>query len=280
MGREIGNRVRNLAHSFQPGSQTLPKTTAQYTEDDRKMKEWIITATSITVWCRFYCFSVLSVCIFIIVGALAIPFAVQNRIKGVDPFQLTMFVWLVVGVILVAAKGRYVKEWPWHDFYHGRVVCDSIADLADVTGMDKQTILAKLLSNEMNTTLITKGPYNGMFKRKSESSSEGFSIDEPVKLSTMLASGFIILKVISNNGEHLICLDARKKTKVDWAHKKANSMSYLCCLDMPSNDGDEWSFQKENKPSTKGPKHVFYLREAAIGWHRLIGLYTADAVFG
>jgi hypothetical protein len=48
-----------------------------------------------------------------------------------------------------------------------------------------------------------------VFGRK-ENGTNGFSIDVPVQLSTMLASGFIVLKVVSVKGEHLICKDIRK----------------------------------------------------------------------
>ncbi|KAJ4375369.1 hypothetical protein N0V83_002455 [Neocucurbitaria cava] len=200
-----------------------------------------------------------------------------NKLPGVDPFQITTFTWLVAGVVLVSAKGRYVKEWPWHDFVHGRVVCESITDLADVTGVDKQMILMKLLHNERAITLVTRGPYNGMFDRKSEVPSEGFAIDEPVQLSTMLASGFIILKVISYHGEHLICLDARKRSFLDFANSEASmSMNYLSCLEMSSGEAEESMSRKPSKAS----KTVLYLSRNNIGWHQMAGLFVGDAVFG
>jgi hypothetical protein len=156
-------------------------------------------------------------------------------------------------------------------------VCESVSDLADVTGVDKQIILMKLLHNERSTALVTRGPYNGMFDRKSEGSSEGFAIDEPVQLSTMLASGFVILKVISYHGEHLICLDARKGNDLDYANSEASvSMKYLSCLEMSNGEAEEFVSRRPNRTS----KTVLHLSENSIGWHKMVGLFVGDAVFG
>lgn len=72
--------------------------------------------------------------------------------------------------------------------------------------------------------------------------SEGFAIDEPVQLSTMLASGFVILKVASHHGEHLICLDARKRSGVDYAKQGYIQLEVPVLLgDSGSRRGDGWS---------------------------------------
>jgi hypothetical protein len=263
------NAVRELQADTQVSSEML----VQYSQEDQKMREWVFSSTSVTVPCRAFVLVTLSICAVLITCALIMPFLIEDRIPGVDPFQITMFIWLMVGVILIAAKSRHVSEWPWHDFVHGRVVCHSVADLADVTGVDKQMILLKLLNTEHSTTLLSKGPYNGMFSRRVEETSgswsEGFFIDEPVHLTTMLASGFIVLKVLSTQGEHLIVLDARKKTVPDFANSRTHTASYLCCLDMPSGEeqGKKWS-------------DVLYLKKNEIGWYKLEGLYFANAVFG
>jgi hypothetical protein len=240
------------------------------------MKEWVLATTTVTVRCKFFVTLILSFCALLVIGALILPFFVKDKLPGVDPFQITTFTWLVVGVILVTAKGRYVKEWPWHDFVHGRVVCGSITDLADVTRVDKQIILMKLLHEERAIALLTKGPYNGMFDKKSDPPAEGFAIDEPVRVSTMLASGFIVLKVVSNQGEHLICLDARKKSGVDYADSNAPKLMYLSCDEIPSNEAEDTAGQKSSKTS----KTVLHLSRNGIGWHKLIGLFVGDAVFG
>jgi hypothetical protein len=143
--------------------------------------------------------------------------------------------------------------------------------------------LAKLLSNESTIKLTTKGPYNGMFGSKltlpkDSETSEGFSIDVPVKLSTMIASGFVVLKVVSENGEHLIVLDARKDVATDYAEKTARDLDYLCCLDIPSTDPEDT--QNMNKNTLSGGRPVVFLARRHIGWNRLIGLCTDNIIFG
>lgn len=86
-----------------------------YKRDEELMREWVFTTSTVIVKCRVYVMTVMVVCSVILGGGIAIPYCVQERIKGVDPFQLTTFAWLLVGVILIIAKSRYVTEWPWHD---------------------------------------------------------------------------------------------------------------------------------------------------------------------
>ncbi|PVH68760.1 hypothetical protein DL98DRAFT_662021 [Cadophora sp. DSE1049] len=251
------------------------KATKQYQRDEKLMRDWIFTTSSVTVKCRGYVAAVLAVCSIILGGGIAIPYCVKERITGVDPFQLTTFAWLVVGVTLIIAKGRYVTEWPWHDFLHGRVVCKSISDLADVTGIDAQMILNKLLYNEIETFIVTKGPYNGMFLRRLEvPETEGFSIDVPTLLSTLLASGFIVLKVLSLHGEHLIVLDVRKGTGLDYAVHEGMNTEYTC-VDLGKQDleGNE-----EDVPPDI-PK-VLYLIHGKVTYTKVLGLYVCNSSFG
>lgn len=219
---------------------------------------------------------VMAFCSVILGGGIAIPFCVQERIKGVDPFQVTTFTWLLVGVILIIAKSRYVTEWPWHDFLHGKVVCQSVSDLADVTGVDAQMILNKLLYSERDTFMVTKGPYNGMFLRRVEGpETEGFSIDVPSQLSTLLASGFIVLKVLSLNGEHIIVLDVRKGTTIDFAIHAGINTQYLACLDIGKRDLDD---EDEDNP-LQTPK-VLYLSHVKVSYTKVLGLYICNSSFG
>ncbi len=184
----------------------IPKFLQHKTEPELSQQEknamdtWVFSETSVTVQCREYIAIIIIICSAILFGGIAIPFAVRKRITGVDPFQITNFTWLIIGSILILAKGRYVNEWPWHDFIHGCVVCRKVSDLAGVTGVRAQTVLAKLLHNERQTTLITRGPYNGMFLRKADHSALGFSIDVPVHSRTMFLSGFTIFKIRGDLG--------------------------------------------------------------------------------
>ncbi|KLU85047.1 hypothetical protein MAPG_04079 [Magnaporthiopsis poae ATCC 64411] len=43
---------------------------------------------------------------------------------------------------------------------------------------------------------------------------EGFIIDVPTHLSTMVASGLLVFKVLNESGEHLVCLDTRKGRRI------------------------------------------------------------------
>ena len=242
------------------------------------MDSWVFSEVSVTVRCWKYVIGVLTLSTLLILAALAIPFSVRSKIQGVDPFQMTLFIWLVVGVILLMAKSRYVSVWPWHDFVHGRVVCSSVTDLNDVTGIDSQLILTKLLSNERKTTLKTRGPYNGMFSRKG---SEGFSIDVPIALRTMLDSGFVTLQVLSEKGEHVVVLDARKEAGLDYASTSTSTSTYLSCLDPPKLDDE--SDEPEVKggfKDGKGKDRVVLLGKNDTRWQRLLGLYISDSVFG
>lgn len=100
--------------------------------------------------------------------------------------------------------------WPWNDFLHGRVLCKSVSELSSVTGIDGQLILAKLLQDESISFLETRGPYNTVFRRHSE---DGFSIDRPISIWTMLLSGLIMIEVELARGRGLVCLDLRRGTK-------------------------------------------------------------------
>ncbi|KIW11026.1 hypothetical protein PV08_10325 [Exophiala spinifera] len=251
----------------------------QYVKEEKRMQSWVFAETSVTVRCTGYIMAIMGLCAVVLGGGLAIPFVVRNEIVGVDPFQITTFTWLIVGVILIVAKTRYVTEWPWHDFLHGRVVCKSVSDLAEVTGVDAQLILTKLLYDERNTTVVTRGPYNGMFSRRPEGpGSDGFSIDVPAQLSTMLVSGFIILKVLSSTGEHLITLDVRKGTELDYAAHDGVDLKYLACLDLGKRDFEDE--EEDQIPKPKAERRVLYLVQNKVHYTKVLGLYICDALFG
>jgi len=260
---------------------------------EKQLKHWVIAESSVTVPCKRYIVMVLAFCTIILCGGLAVPFVVKQRITGVDPFQVTTFAWLLVGAILVVAKGRYVSDWPWHDFLSGIVVCGSVSDVAKVTGVHPQMILMHLLHNERNNTLTTKGPYNGMFQRTVSgagdpfgglpgsggvpsstigmASCDGFSIDEPVDLSTMLTSGFVVLKVLSEKGEHLICLDVRKGAPWDWASRNQYKF-FLACMDLGKD--------KRGMDASDGKFKVLKLTWNEVRWNRVLGLLIGDSSFG
>ena len=229
---------------------------------------------------------------------MAIPFVVGDRISGVDPFQITTFVWLFSGFLLIGAKSIYVADWPWHDFLRGQVVCRSVGDIVDVTGMPAQMVLLYLLHNEYTNPLTFKGPYTGMFKRALKNGG-GLVVDEPVQLSTMLASGFVIFKVLSEQGEHLICIDVRKGANSRQI-VSGEIKEYLVCMDVGQEEFDDGVVGLDQDPTdgvvdagkqvnkkeaaksdtnTRANK-VLMLDRVEFRWTKMLGLYIKDSRFG
>ena len=264
----------------------ISKKTQVYDSAMDLMKDWKITPTYIKVDCRRYVLSMIVIAVLIVLGGLAIPFSVQNRIRGVDPFNNTLFTWLFSVFFLVLAKSRYVSNWPSHDFLKGKMVCRSLSDSADVSGLDAQIIILYLLHKEWKTLLVTSGPYNGLFRRKCDPrtydkkhvvlQTEEFSIDRPVALSTMYAAGFVILKVTTMEGEDLVCLDGRKG---GWDYgnygRKGN---WMTCRNF---NEDILEGIRDNVTANKepGPK-VLFLQRIEFSWNRVIGVYIKESHFG
>jgi hypothetical protein len=279
-------------------SETETKRSAilqQYEKHKRQMELWTVTEDCIIIKCRSYVAIVVSIAGIIICGCFAVPFVVKQDISGVDPFQIFMFAWVLAGFIVIVAKSRYVSEWPWHHFIRGEVVCGSVRDVSEVTGIDKQAVLSYLLHGERTNILTTRGPYNGMFGRTTEGSG-GFSIDVPVQLSTMLASGFIVLKVVNTMGEHLICEDVRMGAPAR-AIMGSPAREYVSYMDLGKDalenelqeaDGtkEENSQEKSQEKSLASirietsPEKVQRLTVNEFAWKKVAGLYIRDAKFG
>lgn len=172
-----------------------------------QIKHWVIFEDSIMVHCRMYSISALTIAFVIIFGTISVPFLVKERIKGVDPFQWVTFAWLVAGAFLIGAKSRYNESWPWHDFIRGQILCQGVKQLAKVSGIDSQTILLYLLHNETKNPVAFRGPYKTIFSKCTSSS--GFSIDEPINHSTIVAAGFMVLKVVIDEMSYLLFQDVR-----------------------------------------------------------------------
>jgi hypothetical protein len=195
-------------------------------------------------------------------------FLVGSRIDGVDPFNLTMFTWIVAGFVVLVAKSVRVADWPWRDFLKGRVTCRSVQELARVTGLDAQAIITHLLSLEAETPLLTKGPYNSAF---SYTGSGGFSIDVPPKVGTLAQSGIVILEVLTERGPALICLDLRPRmgrfSRDDPAdsrflvHFQDTETEKLACFDHSREDNKDRPLK-------------FWRQD--IQWEKIIGVYTDE----
>lgn len=262
---------------------------AQDGKTKRIMESWVVSEETIIITCSRYVVLIVTISIMVAVGGMCVPFIVKQKISGVDPFQITTFAWVVAGFISVLGKSLYVADWPWHDFIRGRVVCHSVKDVHDVTGVDCQTIIWSLLRAEYNTILWTKGPYNGMFMRKREGGSSGFAIDEPVRLSTMLASGFVVLKVLNEKGEHLICMDLRKGT-VGQSYSRLEKGKFLACMDIGKDaanyldditvGGDGTRPEESDKGTGEASEKVLKLVVKEFRWNKMLGPYTQDSKFG
>jgi hypothetical protein len=260
---------------------------AEYAKHKQEMDHWVVSEDSITIKCRWYVALVITTALIVVCGCMAVPFLVRTRIQGVDPFQITTFGWGLAFFVVILAKSRYVSEWPWHQFLRGQVVCRSISDVNEVTKIDPQMILMNLLHNERDNILKTRGPFNGMFGRQAEGP-DGFSIDVSVKLSTMLASGFIMLKVINEKGEHLICEDVRKGAS-GISVTRNEPDTFLMVKDVGKdalNEGGDEETEKsdiEQAKSRRPPNEEKVLKLRVVEnfrWVKVLGLYIRDSKFG
>lgn len=255
----------------------------------KKMESWVMSEDSIIIECGNYVRIIVLISLVIVLGSMAVPFLVKQKISGVDPFQITTFAWVLASFITVFGKSLYVADWPWHDFIRGRVVCHSINDTHDVTGVHCQTIICNILQAEYDTILWTRGPHNGMFFRKRDGTS-GFAIDEPVHISTMLASGFVVLKVLNEKGEHLICMDLRKGNLGE-SHSRMEKEKFLAAMNIDKRDSgyvdpdDRGAFHEGQVRNDKGrdmtsDDGVLKLASKEFRWNKVIGLYKKDSCFG
>jgi hypothetical protein len=249
------------------------------------MKKWVIAEDSITIDCQLYAWIVMITASMIICAGIAIPFVVRDRIRGVDPFQITIFTWMVAGFIIVLAKGRYVSEWPWHEFLHGKVICCSIKEVCDVTRIEEQTILMFLLLNERKIILRTRGPFNGMFKQPAKEGEGGnFSINRPVHISTMMASGFIVLKTLSVFNEDIVCLDARQGGENIRPRSSAERLCWLTPEDLEHRELEEGQLSLHSSPrrvdAKPGDETVKRIFRRKLRVDRILGMYVGDSFFG
>jgi hypothetical protein len=246
------------------------------------MKRWIVSDDSITIRCRTYVFTCVVVAFLIVCAGIAIPFVVRDTITGVDPFQITLFTWLLAGFIILVAKGRYVNEWPWHEFIHGHVICRSVKEVCDASSFNDQTILMFLMLNEWRTDLRTRGPHNGMYVRRSINGDSGFAINRSAHISTMMASGYVIVKVLNLFGEHLVCLDIRKRKDSIVLRKPAEYLVHMeldAMQEVEEEDEDVPSAKRRNKGIRGGDKVVRLTRNKIV-IDRIIGAYVGGSYFG
>ncbi|PSN66515.1 hypothetical protein BS50DRAFT_589242 [Corynespora cassiicola Philippines] len=201
----LRDRVLPGANLLNPPTD-LEKRSKEFDVQLNKMWNWQIDENSIVVRCRWFAWPVLGLAALFVVRGAIIPFTGRVHLSGVDPSNLSSYIWLSVAFVLIIIQSMYVPHWTWHDFLRARVRCHSLSELASVTNVDPQVILYKLLIDERRNILNTRGPYNSMFTRSHEG---GFAIDVPTLTSTLYASGFVLFICLGTVGQQLICQDAR-----------------------------------------------------------------------
>lgn len=248
------------------------------------MNGWEFDEMAVLVNCRKYVLMVLALSTILVCGGLAIGFTVKERIRGVDPFNITTYLWVLAAFVILIAKYIRVEQWPWRDFLRMQVVCRSVTELASVSGIDKQMILAKLLNEEHTSRLKTRGPFNAAFMRQADGA-EGFSIDEPIHFKTLLLSGLIMVKVLTFKGEALVCLDLRKGAELsslEHSHVRPEESHIYCDL---SRFGVTLSIDTEKERAVeRRTKPKLSLEKGKVEWNRILGFAThrrgeSDSVF-
>ncbi|KAF5588566.1 hypothetical protein FPCIR_7095 [Fusarium pseudocircinatum] len=235
----------------------LSETLTAYTQE---MKSWTFEESSVMVYCKVYVWTTMLLAIALAIGGVAVGFTVENKIKGVDPFNVTTYCWVLAAFYILVAKSLRVEVWSWRDFLRGRVRCRSVTELHSVTRIPEELILCKLLDTESTTILNTRGPHNTVFRRKAEN---GFSIDARMTLWTMLLSGLIMVKVNTTQGPALVCLDVRRGTVHHHIRHDATfsstSSEEIVCIDMARKEDD------------------LALQELSFSWRGIVGFYQAKA---
>ncbi|KAI0413978.1 hypothetical protein F5X98DRAFT_390346 [Xylaria grammica] len=251
-------RMKNKREQFMLWEQEISQA-------KKKMNEWVFEETGVRVSCGLYVWGVLTVAATLVAGGIVSGLTIQERIKGVDPFNIATFTWVIAGFIILIAKSTRVGNWSWRDFLHRQVLCRSVSELHYVTGIDYQLILAKLLHEESTNRLKTRGPYNCVFTNRTDDA-DGFSIDKPLSIRTMLLSGLVMIQVQAPYyGEFLVCLDVRKGKKgyviEQHSDPRDENASYIFSSTVP-----DFSL------SENAPRRIS-LSRGSPEWNRVIGVY-------
>ncbi|KAK4508798.1 hypothetical protein PRZ48_002537 [Zasmidium cellare] len=233
-----------------------------------RTSSWRFDEKAVIVPCRTYVRTCIALSIAIVCGGLAIPFTSRVRLRGVDPFNIASFCWIAVIFFLFLAQSRYVPQWAWHDFLHARVVCRNVTELADVSGLDPQIVLYKLLITEKSTNLHSRGPYNSMFSRVSD---DGFSINVPCTTSTLYASGFVLFLGVGKADRHVQVNDARPISEYFTASHR-NLMKKCLGVPLPLEHGTQ--------TTQAAHQNVLRLRVDDFEGERILGLFVGNKNFG
>ncbi|CZR66268.1 uncharacterized protein PAC_16169 [Phialocephala subalpina] len=247
------------------------------------MQDWVVDESSVTVSNKLYVASVMMFALILGGGGLAIGFTLGERIDGVDPFDLASYTWVLAAFVVLIFKSIRVGDWTWSDFLRWRVRCRSVSELASAAGVHEQLVIAKLLHDDCGgSILLTRGPYNSVFRKQIDGADSGFSIDRPISAATLMLSGLALLKVVVPRGYAIACLDYRRGTYLTVVeHQRRQDKSSLICDDLSRIPAD----------NTKRARVGWYMAEPVklkltkmddFKWKRVQGLYDfngADVVF-
>ncbi|CAM1509891.1 Fc.00g002260.m01.CDS01 [Cosmosporella sp. VM-42] len=243
--------------------------------DEKVRGQWVIDEDAIIIRCDMYVWTVLGLCLLLLIGGFTAAFTIGDRIPGVDPFGIATFCWLLAGFIVLVCKSVLVENWPWRDFLSRRCVCRSVTELNSVTSVEPQHIITYLLHNENSTILYVKGPFNTFFDRKSPSGSSGFAIDVKPTLRTLLLSGLIMVKVATVNGPALTSLSVRKGEQyvsLSHTYDSGPERLRLICYEIPREETQSGSRAND------GLDLVF--KPYQVEWYRIFGMYNKlDSTF-
>ncbi|KAI9899436.1 hypothetical protein N3K66_005897 [Trichothecium roseum] len=231
------------------------------------MDAWVY---AVIVSCRLYVWIVCSGAAVLVAGGLAIGLTLQDRLKSVDPFNMTVYTWALAAFLILICKAVMVENWAWQDFLRSAVKCRSLTELHAITSISEQLIIAKLLHDEQDSVLQTSGPYNAVFRRKVEGGASGFSIDVPVNNKTLLLSGLSMLKVETAFGHALVCLDSRKGTDLSVVqHRRVRKDEVeLACSSI------DRIVKAASKNGEQGSPLRSPLRPTKLDWRRVEGVYN------
>ncbi|KAH8900335.1 hypothetical protein GQ53DRAFT_862337 [Thozetella sp. PMI_491] len=237
------------------------------------MASWTLDSDSIIIPSRLYCWGTMAFCSLLVVGGLAIGLTVKNRIEGVDPSNISVFCWTLAAFVILVMKALRVENWPWRDFFRGRVRCRSVSEVIAVTGINGQVFLSILLRLEPQIIMRKAGPFRGIFRRKeSEGVGGGFSVDLPLTTDSMTRAGCFFIQVQSSIGPALVAIAAthgQPYRSVEPQSSLAHKVGIKC--------------QNLQEPSAWGSggetKNLYVLITNELKWSRVVGIFTKDAYF-
>ncbi|KAL9625448.1 MAG: hypothetical protein Q9160_000511 [Pyrenula sp. 1 TL-2023] len=227
----INNDTISLARFVRHSAQDSQKEEAgnpgaslrlQYQQHKAKIGNWTIDSGTITVHRPWIVIGIVVPSLILALAGVSLMLAPYKRPKGVDPSNFMIFLWSIALSFLLVAKAFFVPDWPWHDFLRGNVACRSVTEVARISGIDEQLIILHLLNDRHG--LAIKGPYDTAFNRSTgpiEAFTIGFSIDVPIDLGTLYASGFLILKVDNYERPRLVCMRGSVDASFDTRAQKS-----------------------------------------------------------